>query len=459
MITKKVIFHFFLPVIIIIFMITCASGESELDVLLSGNIKDPVTVRITSPAFQQLSQFSSERNENLNKILNHFSINIRLDGSISETTVSSDQTPLFSVKEFNTEGKSKAVYSFQPDTVYQKTDNAVSDHSFVFFLDNQFFLINRILDQFYPMFTKASTAFPEYSKEGVSGMNYREYGKAIRKIIIQFPSDYVKEHFPKVISDLCETEESRFFTEQFLYKGAQRITLLFDQNEKLMYVSYSGILGKAEESMRRVNFTWRCLRTENIKKDQVVLKTPAVKGYDKYNMTYDRELNLTDPVQNTVEWSFQLDLRDGEEKKKVQYSADLGYTDQKLEGTVQYAEKHNGQESTYVISPVIKKELNREYNGTIEISSKKGKIITSRLTSLLHISPSAVLSAADLQNGKLTDLDGEAGKPAAEALQTKMNGIIIRGLLDLPAEDLLFLRQDIPDDDWNAIIQSLFIGE
>ena len=77
MITKKIIFHFFLPVIIIIFMITCASGESELDVLLSGNIKAPVTVRITSPAFQQLSQFSSERTENLNKILKHFSINIR----------------------------------------------------------------------------------------------------------------------------------------------------------------------------------------------------------------------------------------------------------------------------------------------------------------------------------------------------------------------------------------------
>ena len=111
MITKKVIFHFFLPVIIIIFMITCASGESELDVLLNGNIKDPVTVRITSPAFLQLSQFSSERTENLNKILNHFSINIRLDGSISETTVSSDQTPLFSVKEFNTDEKDPIIFA------------------------------------------------------------------------------------------------------------------------------------------------------------------------------------------------------------------------------------------------------------------------------------------------------------------------------------------------------------
>lgn len=453
---QKIIFHIFLPVITTIFMITCATGESELDVLLNGYIQAPVTVRITSPAFHQISQFSKERTESLNKVLKHVSLSIRLDDKISETTVSIDQNPLFTVKEKKTEKKTESIFSFQPDTIYQKSDDTESDNSFVMFLDEQFFLINRMLDQLYPVFNKAATAFPDYSKTGISGINYGEYGKAVKKVIIQYPADYVKEYFPKVISDLCDTEESRCFTAQFRFKGNQRITLLFDQNEKLMYVSYSGILGITEESLRKVNFTWRCLRTEDMKKDQIVLKTPSVKGYDKYNLVYERELKLTDNAYQKMEWDFQLDLRDGESKKKIQYSSDLEFCDQKLSGTIQFVEKQNGQEQILTVVPEIRKEKSQEYNGTIEITDKKGKIIVSSLTSLFHIISSEDLSAPDHEKGQLTDLDGEAGKPASEALQEKINRIIIRGLFELPEEDLQFFSQDIPDDAWNVIEQSLF---
>jgi hypothetical protein len=43
-----------------------------------------------------------------------------------------------------------------------------------------------------------------------------------------------------------------------------------------------------------------------------------------------------------------------------------------------------------------------------------------------------------------------------EQIQDLLSGALIRKLLSLPAEDLEFFNSDIPDEVWNALVQSLF---
>ncbi len=450
---QKLFIHVFLPVITAVLIMSCAyADESGFNVLFSGNITEPVAVSIQSPQFQQLSQFGKERTESLNRVLKHLSLCINTDGSVSETTFYTDRSPMFSVKERRKGKLLRSVFSFRPDVLYQRSDTEETDDSFRQFLDGQFFLLNRMFDQYYHVFSKAGENFLNFTKTGISGINYKEYGKAIGKKIIQFPSDYVKEFFPKAIADLCDTEDSRQFIEQLHFKGAQRITLLFDQNDKLMYVGFSGTVGLNEESMRKVTFTWKCLRSENRKKDNLIMKTPSVKGYDKYNLTYERDIHATDPDHQNVLWDFQLDLKEGENKKKIQYNADIDLSDGKLGGNVQFTEKQNGREYIISVIPELQKEKKHEFSGTIEITSKKGKIVVSSMNSLLRISPAAALNAPEPDQYTLTDLDGEEGRYNADQLQTIINQILIRNLVALPEEDTLFFRQGIPEETWKSIL-------
>ena len=69
----------------------------------------------------------------------------------------------------------------------------------------------------------------------------------------------------------------------------------------------------------------------------------------------------------------------------------------------------------------------------------------------MHIAPCETLAAADA--GKENSEDGR--KTPGDELQQKMNAILVRRLLAIPAEDLGFLRTDIPEDDWNALLHSL----
>ena len=91
---------FLLPAIIFILIFVSASGEEAgLNVLFCGEFNRPVSLRISSPVFRQLSQFSTDRTESLNQVLKHISMDINTDNTISETIIYGDQESLFSVTE------------------------------------------------------------------------------------------------------------------------------------------------------------------------------------------------------------------------------------------------------------------------------------------------------------------------------------------------------------------------
>ena len=444
-----------ISIIFVIIAIVChASADgNEMNTILNGEMAFPVKIVMRSPSFMKLSQFGKDRIDGLNRILKHVSIEIAIDGALSETEIYVDNERLFQFAEKNEGSETKTVYSFDPGSIYQSTEGI--NNSFGLFLDDHFFELNRMLDQMYHMFENAIYAFPELTKESTTAMNYKDYGKAVKKITIQFSADCVKNSFPQMIAELCEKEETKLFVEQYHYSGPQKIILMIDQNNNIINISYTGTVGLTEQTLRRISFSWRCLRTENKKQDHVVLKTPSVKGYDKYNMIYERKIDMTEEVRPGISWDLQLDIKDGDEKKKIQYNADCGIADKKFSGTIEYTEKQNGQEHTISIIPEFKQENTYEYSGTIEITEKKGKIINSSLICNMDISHSAGINDANIWEDRPENTQGTIVKSEKEGLQNRIYSIIIRKLLSLPAEDIEFLRQDIPDDLWDSILQLL----
>ena len=424
------------------------------DTMLTGQADTPVTVTVTEPAYKQIARFGTDRTDSLNRVLKHLGLAVTLDGDKSETVITVDGDPVYSCLETAGVTGLKRIYSFDPDTAYLQTGDGASDQSgFTGFLESQFFPINRLLDEMYPVFEKAAEAFGEFGKSATVSLSFRGYGRGVRQTTIALSAQYVSEHFPDAAAALAETEESRAFIRRLVFKGPQKIMLLYDQDDKLLRIRYDGKAGFSEESMRSVSVAWRCVRNGNEKRDNLTLKTPAEKGTDRYNVTYERETVPADDSSYTMKWDLQIDLKEDTIRKKIACTAELSDTAGELNGNIMFFDKQDGIEEKITVAPSIVKENDSGYAGTIEITNNSGKIVTSCFAVRVKIVPADGLSVPDAAN-EVSAGSAEADGEEADPVQDRINSILIRKLLTLPQEDLGFFSTDIPDELWNSLAQS-----
>ena len=450
---------FFFAFVLMLAMIRCFSYAEEItaDFLMTGETNIPVSMIISSPEYKTISRFGEERKDSLNRLLKHLSLTVNTDGNTSETVVMIDQEPVYSYFQ-TTEGTiQKTVYSVSPETVVvQQVIDRKEDLSVLSFVNDHFFMLNRLLDELYPAFEKSAEVFSDFAKESAVSLNFSGYGKAVKRITISLPEQYVSEQFPAVPADLAVSGECRTFIERLLFKGTQKIVLLYDQDDRLLRISYDGKAGFSEESIRKVSVVWRCRRTDEGKKDHLTLKTPSLTGNDRYNLTYERDLVTGIQDDRTIKWDLQIDMKEGQIKKKTGFKADLVFEKNMLKGEVAFSEKQDGNEIKVIIVPSIQKEKRSEFSGTIEIADYSGKIVLTRTEYTVQVSPGKNLSVPEIMMDQEKGVSKQGAVTDDEQIQDLLSGALIRKLLSIPAEDLVFFNSDIPDEVWNSIVQSLF---
>ena len=447
-----------LAAVLILMIPYCSLSEGlSADILLTGKCNSPVTVTVSSPAYSVIAQYGEERTKALNKLLRHLSISVTLDEDTSETSINVDNEPVYSYIQKTKKSVTRTVYSVQPDTVYeQKNEETDTGNLLTDFLNEDFFRLNRMLDDLYPAFENAADAFKEYSKPSNDvNLNFRGYGKGVRRLTIPLSEQYVKKHFPKAAARLVKNEDCAAIIRSLAFSGPQKIILLYNQDNRVLRINYDGTIGFSEDTARRVSAVWRCVRSGKIKKDHITLKTPAVKGSDKYNLTYEREEDRSDSDRSIIKWNLQLDIKEGEVRKKSVFNADLQLEQKILKGTIQYSEKQDGSETGISIIPEMKKENGTEYSGTIEIANKSGKIVTNSTLYTVRISTGRKLDFPEsaVKSAPASTEDTLSGE---KKLQQILDSVLVRKLLTLPAEDTEFFSLDIPADIWNTLTQSLF---
>ena len=453
---NRIIIHAAALLLSVTLMMPFCTANAEgigADTLMTGRADLPLTVTVSGPEYAQIARFGTDRTDSLNKILKHLGLSVTLDGNLSETVVTVDDEPAFSFFELPADSGSKTVYSFDPDTVYL-SGTSRDETGFALFLENEFFFLNTLLDDLYPVFEKTADTFSAVAKSTEVSLNFRGYGKGVRQTTIALSAQYVSEHFPAVIADLAKTEESRAFINRLLFSGPQKILLLYDENDRLLRIRYDGEAGFTAESMRNVSVLWRCLRTETEKKDNLTLKTPAKKGGDRYNLTYEREILLPEDAAHTIAWDLQIDRKDGQVRKKDAFTAELSSGIGLLSGKIVYSDRQEGTEEKLTIVPSLTKENDSEYTGTIEITNNSGKIVTSRFTARVAIRPGNVLSVPPYVNEYTAGTQDPDADPAENPVREWINSILVRKMLALPPEDLVFFSMDIPADTWNSLVQS-----
>lgn len=419
---------------------------------LSGNLSESVSCRFFSPHFELLSYLGDNRLDDLNRLISHFSIRIEANTNKADMLLYVDHEPVTGITEtdFNNHEYSK-LYS-------PASDEAPSDHtaditdSFEMngFLDHLFYPLNRLLDDLYPFFEKIPETFVERAKVSVANLNLSGFGKGVKRVTIQFPADYVNQSFAESFSQMAETDESKQFLGALHFKGTQKILLLYDLNDHIIRINYDGDIGLTEDTYRKVSLTWKCYRDSSGKKDDIILKTPSVKGNDRDNIIYTREALRDDENQTNVIWDFKLDRKRKQEKQTVLYTAEWKENNDTIDGKAVFTQK--GDHSDYGIT--VKSNLNLENEdesfGTLEITKKTGKIDTCRMNASIVLS--SYKGFNEYETGLFTQ--GMNGLDNSD-FQDRIMRNLIRTLVLLPESDTLFLRRDIPAETWETLVHTL----
>ena len=451
---RTALFSIITAIILLLCPALSSCEEIGPELLMTGQSGSTVTVTLNAPSFALIPQFGAERTEDFNALLAHIGTEITTDGECAESVIRIDGTPVISWTQ-KTEGDTvKTIYDAAPDKVYLESVNEDEEDSndWSGFLENRFFRLNRTLDEMVAVAAKLPETYAETAKKSAESLSFKDFGKAVSKVSVTLKEETEIQGFRGVLLSLTQDAEIQRMINTLQFSGTQKLVILFDENEQPIRIQYDGCCGTGEETMRKVSLNWKCLRTAEAKRDDVTLKTPSVKGNDRDNMTYTREIDNTDPEKQTAKWNMQLDLKSGQDRKEIAFSGEFSFTETETGGTALLTKRQNGERSKKTVSLVTEKENGGEYSGTIEITDNSGKILTGGLSAAIRINTGSEVSFAD--SGKEpVDLRGEDAADAAEALQEMIAGALIRAMAGIGAEDLAFLNRDIPADVWNELTQ------
>ena len=418
-------------------VLSLASGAAGIAGTLLGQETEPEELTIKAN-IKAMPQFDEIRREELNRLLAHFSLELTLGENVHSAGLYLDDGEILSMTGRDTEKGTETVYSFMPDTVFvtpygdesllQKKTEAGGYEEAVELAGR----LHSLLEDGYDLFSSMRLNSPGTVTESKARQKIKGFGTAARKMTIQISADEAESgSLSELFSGLGigGGEDAGL-----VFRGKQKITLLLDEDDLPVRITYSGTCGTGEDSLRSVTLDWKCLRDTDSSADEIKLKTPAVSGRDRDNLTLSRSLGTKDG-EEYYELSLEYDKVTAGTRTRAEAKASLKGTDTvggELSVTVKDEE---GTRKTTVVPDLT--VTGEEYTGTLEIMNYSGKILKEDL--LLSVSMSKgeepVFPAAE----------NTANEEKNDAAELELAGAFLREVLKLTDEDLAFLIRDLPE--------------
>ena len=443
--------------LVMIFMLLPAfsAAETPLPVsLLTGEAPETLNLVLSEPEVRKLSAFDENRTEQINRLIRHLAADLRIDNPNSQVSILVDGEEAFSFLRHTEADRTKRIYSFDPGTIYpERTESEETNpDDFSVFLEDYVIGAGRYLDDFYTLFARAPEAFSERMRTEGTELRFSGFGKAVQRMTISFPADYVAENFPAALANLTDSAECKAFLNGLTFSGNQRIGILNDAEGNMVRINYDGMVGESAEKLRKVQLVWKALRQENHQKDGITLKTPSVTGADKDNIALERDLETSDEKTGSYTWDLQIDHKAGkEDKKQTHFTARLTETDGVISGGIEYGFKRDGKNPKIRITPELRETNRGEFGGSIEIADYSGKIELNRviLNVLIRKGEEVAWPGNEQARTPATATDIAAQNEPEETLA----GILIQKLFGLPEEDLAYFSNEIPAELWQELFQ------
>ena len=349
--------------------------------------------------------------------------------------------------------------SWQPDVTYSAVGNALDMVSGValegiptdklFWLEEGPALVNNLCD-----------ALKDYGKSSSIKTNIKNMGMARKKIIYTVPKADA-EFFWDAVADSCPDGSSlENLLAGMTVSGQQKLIVWRDADGALLRVEYAGKYGSNADSLRQVKLIWRMCRTEEAVRDDISLKTPAVKGADYNTLTLTRNLLQDENGVVTLDGKFSYTVKSGKEKSSFSGEVDLTSKpdgeDTLLSGSVMAKSKQPGDDAAS--STVVKPDVRLGSDGKTPFISGKVQVqelydghVVEDATISVEVSPGVELTWDDADI--TVDMDAMDEQQLLDMTQG-LSEAVVPHLVLLPQEDTLYLSADLPEDVWQRIVEA-----
>ncbi|MBP3636695.1 MAG: hypothetical protein J6K13_03960 [Clostridia bacterium] len=409
--------------------------------------------------------FDDDRCAQLNALLKH--ISLRLNTSFSEDTAWSrvgvrvDGKEAMSLLQQENAAGTQLQFSFQPDAVYQAGAEGANallgvEQVEIFGLDGGEMAW---LDDGYAMLNAMHDSLADYKKEASIKTAIKNMGTARTKITYTVPkADAAK--MAEAIAAHCPEGELRQFLTKLVFSGQQKLIYWLNGDGVMIRAEFAGNCGVDENSLRDVSMVWRMRRDDTAIRDDLTLKTPAVKGADYNTLTYMRELVAGKKNKLTYDSKLNYTWKIGKEKTTLAATVDLTNTpsgeDAKLTGTITVKQTLPGEDTSNSVKISPEVTIGTEngtpvVNGTVTVQELRGKNVLEDATIQVDVHAGSFLDT--VMEGQAVSLDALTAEQT-EALLSSMSGALIPRLALLPVEDTLYLSADLPEDVWQKIVEA-----
>ncbi len=403
-----------------------------------------------SPQVGAYPPFGELRLEQLNLLLNHVTVRCASRDEWSEVAILTDGAETLNLRRKQRDGSTATQLSVLPGITWLDSREAMPGLTGETGAGETWEEIRfcwRLLEEGITFFTRLQERCPEEAGEKTVRQKLR-MGTAVRSVSIRIPQEAVREgRMASLTGEAADTPVLQKWLEGMCFRGKQSFTLLFDEENRLLKVQYSGRMGTDEEHLRNVRLEWKCLRDGSSRMDELTLKTPAVDGSERDNWQLSRK--WTADEEESFSFSGEYDRKGPEGKRKISWEAALSGAEE-ISGEVAWTVQEGRDSRKTVLRPVFSVTEEGKYQGRIDILQYSGKILQEELMLSFFLDSEPVVKWEENTSERVWSGDDSE----SASLREKLAAALLRGLLRIPEQDLVFLSDEIPEEDWQLILNA-----
>ena len=428
----------------------------------------PVQVKMGVQAVS-VAEYDENRLAQFNALLKHLSLTLAYQETALEqwgrVAIAVDGADALSLTINESGNKAQAQLSCVPDTTYV---SASGQDAAVWLLGGEaadetlslYGLTSPWLNDGYAMLDALPNVLPDYTKERSVNTTVSKMGKAVLQQSITIEADQVAI-LPETLASLCTAEETTAVMKAAVFSGKQTIKLWRNDAGALIKATWTGQCGADAENLRKINLTWTLRRDDDNTRDDISLKTPAVKGNNYNTITFKRTAQTDEAGTVTLTASYTHKHRDGDDVATETGEAELsalrvsGGT--QLTGEIARSIKPMNEDPTWL---VLKPDLTISdheigMTGTLNVESRDDTRVLSSYLLTLDMTTGTYFDWLLMPKTVDMDAQGDSGAAAArEAISTAVATALIRPLVLLPYEDTLFLSADLDESAWQTVVEA-----
>lgn len=305
-------------------------------------------------------------------------------------------------------------------------------------------------------------AFEANGKRSKADNNISGYGKAAYRMDYTIAASKVASMKETLLS-ICPEGWLKEIISGLTFSEKQSLRICYTAQDKIVRIEYNGACGP-EGNLRTVKLVGRFRSDDAVEKDYLELTSPAKKGKDKNNLTFERTVETNKKGARVVKGSYKYTVTKDNVTSTWNGQFDLvnAFTDGKdvITGDATFTTKLNGADYadaiTFTPALIISgTQENPVVEGEVNIVQKAGTKVAEQAKITLALKRAEpILWAENAQVVDLYAMDEASLSAVRQEVAAAMATSLVRPLIVLMGKDAEWFFRDIPAEAVQSIIDA-----